>query len=183
LLSDVPAKARTEPVVMGIDEAGRGPSLGPMTYGAAFWAPSDKEAIPKGFEDSKALSPETRARLFANIKETAEIGFVLRVLHASEISRKSLQPDPCSLNVMSHDAAIQMVQAVLDAGVRIETCYVDTVGIPDSYRAKLDRVFAGHNIHFVVEKKADAKYAPCSAASVGTSLHLSPLLQTRLPYP
>lgn len=45
--------------------------------------------------------------------------------------------------------------------------YIDTVGMPDAYRSKLERVFQGHNIEFIVEKKADAKYAPCSAASVG----------------
>jgi len=45
---------------------------------------------------------------------------------------------------------------------------VDTVDMPDAYRQKLERVFEGYNynINFVVEKKADAKYAPCSAASV-----------------
>lgn len=36
-----------------------------------------------------------------------------------------------------------------------------------SYQAKLEREFSGLNIKFVVEKKADASYAPCSAASVG----------------
>ena len=44
--------------------------------------------------------------------------------------------------------------------------FIDTVGHPDAYKAKLDRVFQSHNIQFVVEKKADAKYATCSAASV-----------------
>jgi len=73
---------------------------------------------------------------------------------------------PYNLNAMSHDAAIGMVRAVIDAGVTIDTCYVDTVGIADSYRSKLERTFSGHNITFVVETKADAKYAPCSAASV-----------------
>ena len=44
--------------------------------------------------------------------------------------------------------------------------FIDTVGHPDAYKAKLDRVFQAHNIQFVVEKKADAKYPTCSAASV-----------------
>ena len=67
---------------------------------------------------------------------------------------------------MSHDAAIQMIHSVLTAGVKIDTCFIDTVGIPESYRRKLEQEFIGQNIKFVVEKKADAKYAPCSAASV-----------------
>lgn len=48
----------------------------------------------------------------------------------------------------------------------IESSYIDTVGHPEAYKSKLDRVFQSHNIDFVVEKKADAKYATCSAASV-----------------
>lgn len=40
------------------------------------------------------------------------------------------------------------------------------MGNPDAYKSKLDRVFQSHGIQFIVEKKADAKYATCSAASV-----------------
>lgn len=49
---------------------------------------------------------------------------------------------------------------------QIISSYIDTVGIADSYTRMLERVFEGKGITFVVEKKADAKYAPCSAASV-----------------
>ena len=108
----------------------------------------------------------TRNKLFDEIQSNHNIGFVLRVLHASEISRNMLRAKPYNLNAMSHDSAIQMIHAVLDSGVRINTCFVDTVGIPESYKLKLEREFVGHGIRFVVEKKADAKYAPCSAASV-----------------
>eukprot|EP00562_Extubocellulus_spinifer_P007711 CAMPEP_0178504450 /NCGR_PEP_ID=MMETSP0696-20121128/18600_1 /TAXON_ID=265572 /ORGANISM="Extubocellulus spinifer, Strain CCMP396" /LENGTH=376 /DNA_ID=CAMNT_0020133687 /DNA_START=105 /DNA_END=1235 /DNA_ORIENTATION=- len=174
LLSDIPIKAKpvTEggggaPVVMGIDEAGRGPVLGPMVYGAAFWAKdTDANVIPKDFNDSKQLSAEKRDELFQKIKDIPDIGFVVRVLHASEISRSMLRKDPYNLNAMSHDSAIQMIRAVVDAGVKIDTCYVDTVGIAGSYQNKLEREFDGHGIRFVVEKKADANYAPCSAGSV-----------------
>ncbi|EED92264.1 predicted protein, partial [Thalassiosira pseudonana CCMP1335] len=151
--------------ILGIDEAGRGPVLGPMTYAAAYWSPTATD-IPEGFNDSKQLSAEKRASLFDEIKRSDSIGFVLRVLHASEISRNMLRSEPYNLNAMSHDAAMEMIWAVLDSGVKIETAYIDTVGMPDAYRSKLERVFQGHNIEFIVEKKADAKYAPCSAASV-----------------
>lgn len=166
LVSDIPNIARNTAVVMGIDEAGRGPALGPMTYGATFWAVNDNEAIPKGFNDSKELKPEVRSKLFQKAMETPELGFCLRVLHASEISRNMLRKEPYNLNAMSHDAAIQMIRAVLDAGVNLETCYIDTVGIASSYQAQLERIFSGRGVRFVVEKKADSKYAQCSAASV-----------------
>ncbi|KAL7539290.1 hypothetical protein ACHAWF_006367 [Thalassiosira exigua] len=213
LLSDIPIcikENKERGVVLGIDEAGRGPVLGPMTYAAAFWSPDSAGDIPSGFNDSKQLSPEKRASLFEKIKSSESIGFVLRVLHASEISRNMLRKVPYNLNAMSHDAAMEMIWAVLDAGVKIDTwyvglkstrdwcrllwlfelldlfmytqarshriihhSYVDTVGSPDIYRKKLERVFQGKDIKFIVEKKADAKYAPCSAASVGKYIQCS----------
>jgi len=170
LVSDIPANCiKNESkggVILGIDEAGRGPVLGPMTYAAAYWHPSESDSIPKTFNDSKQLSSVTRNSLFETIQSNDNIGFVLRVIHASEISRNMLRAEPYNLNAMSHDTAIQMIRAVLKSGVKIDTCYIDTVGIPESYRKKLEREFLGHEIKFVVEKKADALYAACSAASV-----------------
>lgn len=53
---------------MGIDEAGRGPVLGPMTYGAAYWSYADDEDVSSmGFDDSKALTPQQRMGLFDRI--------------------------------------------------------------------------------------------------------------------
>lgn len=170
LLSDIPDSCRkckaSGGVILGIDEAGRGPVLGPMTYGCAFWNPADEHLIPKGFTDSKQLDKNTRSSLFSSIQACPSMGFVLRVLHASEISRSMLRAEPYNLNAMSHDSAMDMIQAVLDAGVEIDTAYIDTVGIADSYKMKLEREFQKYNIKFVVEKKADANYSPCSAASV-----------------
>jgi len=138
-----------------------------MTYAAAFWNPDcSAGSIPTGFNDSKQLSAEKRASLFKKMRSSEFIGFVLRVLHASEISRNMLRRAPYNLNAMSHDAAIEMIRAVLDAGVKIDTAYIDTVGNPDSYRRRLEGLFEGRGITFIVETKADAKYAPCSAASV-----------------
>jgi ribonuclease H2 subunit A len=143
--------------------------VGMMTYGAAFWNRSEADKIPKGFNDSKQLSEETRSKLMRKIlHDTPEMGFCLRVFHGSEISRNMLRSEPYNLNQMSHDAAIAMIRQLLEAGVGIETCYIDTVGIAEHYKRRLESEFSGRNINFVVESKADAKYAPCSAASVGT---------------
>jgi ribonuclease HII len=92
-----------------------------MTYAAAYWLPDDESSIPKGLNDSKQLTPEKRAALFKEIRGSDTIGFVLRVIHASEISRNMLRRVPYNLNAMSHDAAMEMIWAVIGAGVRIET--------------------------------------------------------------
>ena len=58
-------------LVAGLDEAGRGPVLGPMAV--AIVATDDEEALRKlGVRDSKQLSPRRRAELAAAIRQSCE---------------------------------------------------------------------------------------------------------------
>lgn len=93
-LSNIPKSSTKPGVCVGIDEAGRGSVLGPMVYGAAFWNASldgDKKKIPPGFNDSKQLTEGARETLLEQLLASEDIGFAVRVLHASEISRNMLR--------------------------------------------------------------------------------------------
>ncbi len=57
-------------VVAGVDEVGRGPLAGPVTAAAVVL---HRDRIPKGLNDSKALTPARREALFAEIMEVAEV--------------------------------------------------------------------------------------------------------------
>ncbi|ETV99163.1 ribonuclease HII [Aphanomyces invadans] len=152
-------------VMLGIDEAGRGPVLGPMVYGAAYWRVEDDAVMSShGFDDSKALTHESRQRLFDKIKGTTDMGYVTRTIDATEISHNMLTRSR-NLNEMSRDAAIEMIDAVQRAGVNVTHVYVDTVGDPNWYRMFLTKHFHG-KIVFVVEKKADSLFKVVSAASI-----------------
>ena len=49
----------------GIDEAGRGPVLGPMVYSLCLWPVKLKDHLAQlGFNDSKQLTEEDRDTLF-----------------------------------------------------------------------------------------------------------------------
>ncbi len=50
--------------IAGVDEAGRGPLAGPVAVAAVILDPHD---IPDGIDDSKALSPAARERLYPEI--------------------------------------------------------------------------------------------------------------------
>merc|ERR1719320_1135975 len=65
---------------------------------------------------------------------------------------------------MSHDTAINLVKDAINKGVDVSEVYVDTVGPPEKYQAKLEGIFP--NISITVAKKADSLYPCVSAASI-----------------
>ncbi len=57
--------------VCGIDEAGRGPLVGPVVAACVVLDPHD---VPDGLDDSKKLRAAARARLAAEIRQRARVG-------------------------------------------------------------------------------------------------------------
>jgi len=156
-----------EEYMLGIDEAGRGPILGPMTYGAAWFPLKNKEAFSGlGFKDSKKLSADNRERLFSSIRECkkVEISFNVIVITALEISQQMLKLTKVNLNEISHNAAIDLIRNALALGFKLKEVYVDTVGNKTTYQRKLKRLFPALKI--TVSEKADDKYPVVSAASI-----------------
>jgi len=153
------------PCSVGIDEAGRGPVLGPMVYGAA-WAPlEDEDRALKGVDDSKKLAEGERDRLFEVLERAPRVGFAVESLSASEISRAMLgKRNKTSLNALAFDATKALIQGALDRGVNVTKAFVDTVGDAGRWREKLHAVFPF--IEFTVCPKADALYPIVSAASI-----------------
>ncbi|KAG6602783.1 ribonuclease HII [Phytophthora cinnamomi] len=170
LASDCPASCLDGvPVMLGIDEAGRGPVMGPMVYGAAYWPVADNEAMSAlGFDDSKALSAESRAQLFEKMRSTEGLGWIVRLISAAEISDK-MQRQTSNLNEMSRGAAIQLINEVQKKGAVVKKVFVDTVGDPRWYQSFLTKHFNG-TIEFRVEKKADSLFKVVSAASIAAKV-------------
>jgi len=150
---------------MGIDEAGRGPVLGAMVYGACY-APITKlkDIQAMGFADSKQLNENERRALFAKIKSCSFMGWMIDSISSQELSAKMLREVPVSLNEISHNAAIGLVEAALSVGVNITELYVDTVGIAEDYQRMLSELFP--KIKVTVRSKADSLFPIVSAASI-----------------
>ncbi|KAG6550647.1 hypothetical protein Mapa_007744 [Marchantia paleacea] len=155
----------SEPCIMGIDEAGRGPVLGPMVYGCAFCAMSDKSRIASlQFADSKTLTEQKREELFESIKTDGTIGWSVDVIDPRELSAKMLKRNRQSLNVISYESAMGLITRTLNQGYSLSEVYVDTVGDADKYQVRLTQNFPG--ITFTVTKKADSLFPIVSAASI-----------------
>lgn len=115
-----------QPVQLGIDEAGRGPVLGPMVYGCCFSPVGSHDEIKSmGFADSKQLAIDKRDDLFQVIKDRKDIlGYYVNVHHAEELSELMLSKSRTSLNQISHDSAISFIRRALHDGVNVFISFV-----------------------------------------------------------
>lgn len=175
-VSDIPSIIRAhpnEPCVLGVDEAGRGPVLGPMVYGISYCLKSyENELKSYGFADSKTLTDEKRRFLLEKMCQKDEdifenVGWCTTSMSPCDISSGMLRPPhsgPYNLNEQAHDTTMALIQKVLDQGVNITEVYVDTVGPPASYQKKLKERFP--QLEITVTKKADSLFPIVSTASV-----------------
>ena len=63
-----------------------------MTYGAVYWADSVNDAMcALNFDDSKAMTAEKRRGLFERLVATPQIGWMVKLISAEEISQKMLR--------------------------------------------------------------------------------------------
>ncbi len=191
LFSSLPSSCLSSPCVLGIDEAGRGPVLGPMVYACAFCPVDRKDDLEAlGVDDSKALTEAQRDALLDKVLDNKSyIGWAVHILaprYEYEATNTSVASIFCclfitilllrfisnsmyrrgkyNLNTMSHDTAADLVRGALDRGVQVAEIYVDTVGPPEKYQAKLEAAFP--TVKVTVAKKADSLYPCVSAASI-----------------
>jgi len=142
--------------VVGIDEAGRGPVLGPLVMcGALIRADQACELRRLGVRDSKCLSPARREQI-AQVLEAVLLDFRL-------ISISPEQIDCTNLNYLELEAAASLIrslkptEAVLDAPTRNCAAYAR------SLQALLEPETCPR---LLVENFADATYPVVGAASI-----------------
>ncbi|KAL0481651.1 ribonuclease H2 subunit A [Acrasis kona] len=158
--------------IMGIDEAGRGPVIGPMVYGAAYCKLELKDQILELFKvkDSKELTATQRDQIAEKLRDKdCVIGHFLKVMSADFLCQNQLSRQKYNLNTMSHDAAIELIQMTIDKlssqNCVLKEVFVDTVGDPGKYQSLLQSKFP--NIDTItVSKKADSLFPIVSAASI-----------------
>ena len=160
--------------VLGIDEAGRGPVLGPMVYGLFYLPLSQHQSLLREkhhFDDSKVVKPEARSALMRKLcNKDSDLykacGWATRVMSARDIGAGMMRPlARYNLNAQAMDATIELIKEVLfEKKVNVKEIYIDTIGKPEIYQTKLERIFPTTMI--TVAKKADSLYPCVSAASV-----------------
>ncbi|AXI40912.1 ribonuclease HII [Sulfitobacter sp. SK011] len=134
------AHARGYVRIAGVDEVGRGPLAGPVTAAAVVLDPA---CIPQGLNDSKKLTKKTRARLYEEIMEVADVS----IAHASveEIEE---------LNILraSHLAMIRALEGLRQAA---DYVLIDGNMVPNGLTVPAETIIKG-----------DARSQSISAASI-----------------
>lgn len=131
------------PYILGVDEAGRGPVLGPLVYGVAYCPLSYKDDLDNlGFADSKTLTPEVRNELINTLNsDPTNLAWSVRVISPQDISSGMLRKNPTNLNQQSQQATITLIREVLDKGIQLAEVYVDALGTIDKYQQYLSSTF------------------------------------------
>ncbi|TFY60459.1 hypothetical protein EVJ58_g5149 [Rhodofomes roseus] len=165
-----PCPTTPGPYILGVDEAGRGPVLGPLVYGVAYCPASYQDDLDKlGFADSKTLTAATRSTLLDTLcSDPSNLAWSVRVLCPQAISSGMLRRPPTNLNRQSEQATVLLIREVLDRGMELSEVYVDALGPTKPYEAYLSSQFPG--INFTVTAKADSKFKIVGAASVAAKV-------------
>lgn len=147
-------KKTNSPLIAGIDEAGRGPAIGPMVYGLYVASPGEKT----NFRDSKLLSPEKREYFFKGMDKNYSYYKIDPVYITTHMEAGSM-----NLNQIAKEAVIKLLKDLLTRCPNIKTVYIDGLGNNEAYKAELKKHFT---LDFVIENKADSKYQVVSGASI-----------------
>lgn len=153
--------------ILGIDEAGRGPVIGPMVYtGAAIQLKEHDALVQCGVADSKQIDESRRNACLTKMRATLK-SFVefTHVISPADIAGNMLGTRGRTLNTLSHETAMKIiVDATLKLCGKLCAVFVDTVGSPEAYFQKLQGRFP--HLHVVVRAKADSLFPVVSAASI-----------------
>ncbi len=133
-----------------------------------FWIPKSRADDLKktGVYDSKGLTEEVRADLFASFAKKSDwMGWAVNVNSPQDISRNMLRRNKYNLNAMAEDTTVDLIKnAMKVCKVNVTELYVDTIGKADKYQSRLQAVFP--NLKITVCPKADALFPVVSAASI-----------------
>lgn len=147
-------------LIAGVDEAGRGPALGPMVIAVAVIEKEDEEQfVEMGVKDSKLLTREQRNEYFPKIKAMVkEYGSVhIEAMELDELMERK------SLNEIE---AMKIGKMLNELKIKPELVFVDSPDFVESNFGERIQRYLNFKIQIRSEHKADINYPVVSAASV-----------------
>ncbi len=143
-------------MICGVDEAGKGPVLGPLVIAGVIFE-DDSELADLNVRDSKKITPKRREFLAKKIKERA-LKYEILVISASDIDdmRKVMTLNEVEVNAFSK---------VIDK-LRPDICYVDAADVNEKRFGKNILSNLSFYPKIISKHKADDTYLVVGAASI-----------------
>ena len=149
-------------MVCGIDEAGRGPIIGPMVMCGVLTDEVGAAELKRiGAKDSKLLSPGQREQLFGKIVKIV-MDYKIVIVSPAEIDSSVQSDDGMNLNWLEAHKSAEIINALNPDKIIIDSPSNNV----ENYKKYLLRLLKNRKIEAVVEHKADVNYVECSAASI-----------------
>lgn len=148
-------------MICGIDEAGRGPVIGPLVVAGVLIEKKDEPKLKQlGVKDSKELTPRVREELYSKIIKLVKKYHII-IVSPEEIDN-AVDKDPSSnLNKLEGEKAVEIINK-LKPGTAIIDCPSNNISnFKNFIKNKLK-----NNTKLILEHKADAKYPSVAAASI-----------------
>ena len=147
--------------LLGIDEAGRGPVIGPLVLaGVLIEAEDEKKLRELGVKDSKLLTPAVRLKLFEDIKRLA-LDFRIKVLSPAEVDRAVLSEET-NLNWLEAGTAAAIIKELNPDKAIVDSPSVNTNAIKEKILSGMGNAKA----EIICKNKADLHHPVVSAASI-----------------
>ena len=146
-------------LIGGVDEAGRGSIIGPLVVaGISFKKASISELRKMGVKDSKALTPTSRASLFAQLKEMANS------LYIYKIDCKAIDDNVYSkrLNKLEAQTMAHVINNLHADKVYVDSCDVN----PNRYEHYIRSYLPALKLRLYSMHHADSLNIVVSAASI-----------------
>ena len=152
--------APNKKMILGIDEAGRGPIIGPMVLaGVVIEEGQEMELSEIGVKDSKLLTAEKREKLFEKIKKIAKKIMIIEVSSKEIDSRFAVSTN---LNVLEAAKMAELINK-LKPDVAIIDCPMVNC---KKFKSEVLSKFLDHKCEIIAENYADSKYLAVGAASI-----------------
>jgi ribonuclease HII len=149
-------------LICGIDEAGRGPVIGPMVMAGILIEEKDVPALKAmGVKDSKLLTKVQRSALFPRIKKRVK-AYKIIIIPPKEIDN-ALESDTLNLNWLEAHKAAQIVNELNPDKVIVDSPSNNC----ESYTRYLKELLNKSNsLQLLCIHKADLKHPEVGAASI-----------------
>ncbi|MEK6934586.1 MAG: ribonuclease HII [Nanoarchaeota archaeon] len=145
--------------ILGIDEAGRGPVIGPLVIAGVMLDESKVDTILKGVKDSKLLTKEKREELYPKIINSTNYKIII------------IEPIEIDEALMSQELNLNWLEAHKSANIindlEPDIAHIDSPSPnKEHYKEYVKKLLNNKNTELIVDHKMESKSKLVAAASI-----------------